>query len=222
MKPSKEISEIQKNIQQIQVRVNSMYTTMGKIYMEKNQNNPEPEYVAIINEIRNCENTVTELNNRIKLLNGIVTCTNCGADNNSATAFCSVCGTRLPHKINVNDPTKCKNCGSSLVAGRNFCGVCGTPVAAPQAQPEPIPAPQAQPESIPAPQTQPEPAPVVEMENIEEVHTPEVAVTTEPETEAKTETVQEMPVQQVKFCPNCGTKARAEDALFCAECGTRF
>ena len=246
MKANREIIDIQRNMQQVQGNINSMYTTIGKMYYSRNVNSPEPEYAAIINEIKASEKTLADMNTRIKFLNGVVTCTKCGADNGVVSAFCSVCGERLPHKVNVNDPTKCRNCGSPLVAGRNFCGVCGTPVTAPKNEEIPVAEPKdedipvaepkneeiqvAEPQNeevfVTEPQSRESAAVESQIEEFSEAVIDENNITTYPFTNEEKPVADQEPVakdeERAKFCPKCGTKARTIDALFCAECGTRF
>src|SRR6188508_3323544 len=48
----------------------------------------------------------------------MLTCSNCGTQNDPSRKFCLECGQRLAHD--------CPNCGAANPPGAKFCGECGT------------------------------------------------------------------------------------------------
>ena len=240
----REINDINRNIQAAQMRINEIYAAIGRTYRAETEN-PQGAYIQMFADLKATEEQIEQMNTRVKFLNGIVVCTNCHSDNSVNAAFCSVCGTRLPHTMVADGANRCTRCGSIINPGQMFCGVCGTKVenipvqpqpqfngaqapAQPQpqpqfngapAQPEVQPQPQfneapAQPEVQPQPQfneapVQPEAQPQSQSNEIYEAVTEEMPVA-EPQ-EAKQ-----------RVCPNCHTPIEADDAVFCAECGTRL
>ena len=50
----------------------------------------------------------------------MITCSNCGAENQSGQKFCGECGTALA--------ATCGSCGAANPPGQKFCGECGTPL----------------------------------------------------------------------------------------------
>ena len=229
----REINDINRNIQAAQMRINEIYAAIGRTYRAETEN-PQGAYIQMFADLKATEEQIEQMNTRVKFLNGIVVCTNCPSDNSVNAAFCSVCGTRLPHTMVADGANRCTRCGNIINPGQMFCGVCGTkvenipvqPQPQPQfngapapAQPEVQPQPQfneasAQPEVQPQPQfneapVQPEAQPQPQSNEIYEAVTEEMPAA-EPQ-EAKQ-----------RVCPNCHTPIEADDAVFCAECGTRL
>lgn len=191
------INDINRNIQAAQMRINEIYAAIGRTYRAETEN-PQGAYIQMFADLKATEEQIEQMNTRVKFLNGIVVCTSCHSDNSVNAAFCSVCGSRLPHTMVADGANRCTRCGNIINPGQMFCGVCGTKV-------ENIPV-QPQPQFNEAP-VQPEVQP-----QVNEIH------------EAVTEEMQVTEPQEVKqrVCPNCHTPIEADDAVFCAECGTRL
>ena len=210
----REINDINRNIQAAQMRINEIYAAIGRTYRAETEN-PQGAYIQMFADLKATEEQIEQMNTRVKFLNGIVVCTNCHSDNSVNAAFCSVCGTRLPHTMVADGANRCTRCGNIINPGQMFCGVCGTKVENIPVQPQPqpqfngAPAP-AQPEVQPQPQFNEAPAqPQPQSNEIYEAVTEEMPAA-EPQ-EAKQ-----------RVCPNCHTPIEADDAVFCAECGTRL
>ena len=199
----REINDINRNIQAAQMRINEIYAAIGRTYRAETEN-PQGAYIQMFADLKATEEQIEQMNTRVKFLNGIVVCTNCHSDNSVNAAFCSVCGTRLPHTMVADGANRCTRCGNIINPGQMFCGVCGTKVENIPVQPQPQP----QFNGVPAP-AQPEVQPQPQSNEIYEAVTEEMTVA-EPQ-EAKQ-----------RVCPNCHTPIEADDAVFCAECGTRL
>jgi len=204
----REINDINRNIQAAQMRINEIYAAIGRTYRAETEN-PQGAYIQMFADLKATEEQIEQMNTRVKFLNGIVVCTNCHSDNSVNAAFCSVCGSRLPHTMVADGANRCTRCGNIINPGQMFCGVCGTKVENIPVQPQPQfnEAPvQPQPQFNEAP-VQPEVQP-----QVNEIH------------EAVTEEMQVTEPQEAKqrVCPNCHTPIEADDAVFCAECGTRL
>jgi len=208
----REINDINRNIQAAQMRINEIYAAIGRTYRAETEN-PQGAYIQMFADLKATEEQIEQMNTRVKFLNGIVVCTNCHSDNSVNAAFCSVCGSRLPHTMVADGANRCTRCGNIINPGQMFCGVCGTKVENIPVQPQPQfnEAP-VRPEVQPQPQfnealVQPEVQP-----QVNEIH------------EAVTEEMQVTEPQETKqrVCPNCHTPIEADDAVFCAECGTRL
>ena len=206
----REINDINRNIQAAQMRINEIYAAIGRTYRAETEN-PQGAYIQMFADLKATEEQIEQMNTRVKFLNGIVVCTNCHSDNSVNAAFCSVCGSRLPHTMVADGANRCTRCGNIINPGQMFCGVCGTKVENIPVQPQPqfneAPVqPEVQPQFNEAP-VQPEVQP-----QVNEIH------------EAVTEEMQVTEPQEAKqrVCPNCHTPIEADDAVFCAECGTRL
>lgn len=245
----REINDINRNIQAAQMRINEIYAAIGRTYRAETEN-PQGAYIQMFADLKATEEQIEQMNTRVKFLNGIVVCTNCHSDNSVNAAFCSVCGSRLPHTMVADGANRCTRCGNIINPGQMFCGVCGTKVENIPVQPQPQfneapvqPQPQfneapAQPEVQPQPQfneapVQPQPqfneAPVQpEVQPQPQFNEAPVQPEVQPQVneihEAVTEEMQVTEPQEAKqrVCPNCHTPIEADDAVFCAECGTRL
>ena len=245
----REINDINRNIQAAQMRINEIYAAIGRTYRAETEN-PQGAYIQMFADLKATEEQIEQMNTRVKFLNGIVVCTNCHSDNSVNAAFCSVCGSRLPHTMVADGANRCTRCGNIINPGQMFCGVCGTKVENIPVQPQPQfneapvqpqpqfneapvqPQPQfneapAQPEVQPQPQfneapVQPEVQPQPQFN--EAPVQPEVQPQVNEIHEAVTEEMQVTEPQEAKqrVCPNCHTPIEADDAVFCAECGTRL
>ena len=208
----REINDINRNIQAAQMRINEIYAAIGRTYRAETEN-PQGAYIQMFADLKATEEQIEQMNTRVKFLNGIVVCTNCHSDNSVNAAFCSVCGSRLPHTMVADGANRCTRCGNIINPGQMFCGVCGTKVENIPVQPQPQfnEAP-VQPEVQPQPQFNEAPAQPEVQPQVNEIH------------EAVTEEMQVTEPQEVKqrVCPNCHTPIEADDAVFCAECGTRL
>ena len=193
----REINDINRNIQAAQMRINEIYAAIGRTYRAETEN-PQGAYIQMFADLKATEEQIEQMNTRVKFLNGIVVCTNCHSDNSVNAAFCSVCGSRLPHTMVADGANRCTRCGNIINPGQMFCGVCGTKVENIPVQPQP---------QFNEVQVQPEVQP-----QVNEIH------------EAVTEEMQVTEPQEAKqrVCPNCHTPIEADDAVFCAECGTRL
>ena len=242
----REINDINRNIQAAQMRINEIYAAIGRTYRAETEN-PQGAYIQMFADLKATEEQIEQMNTRVKFLNGIVVCTNCHSDNSVNAAFCSVCGTRLPHTMVADGANRCTRCGNIINPGQMFCGVCGTKVenipvqpqpqfngapAPVQPQPQPqfngAPAP-AQPEVQPQPQFNEAPA-QPEVQPQPQFNEAPVQPEAQPQPqsneiyEAVTEEMPAAEPQEAKqrVCPNCHTPIEADDAVFCAECGTRL
>ncbi len=208
----REINDINRNIQAAQMRINEIYAAIGRTYRAETEN-PQGAYIQMFADLKATEEQIEQMNTRVKFLNGIVVCTNCHSDNSVNAAFCSVCGSRLPHTMVADGANRCTRCGNIINPGQMFCGVCGTKVENIPVQPQPQfnEAP-VQPEVQPQPQFNEAPAQPEVQPQVNEIH------------EAVTEEMQVTEPQEAKqrVCPNCHTPIEADDAVFCAECGTRL
>ena len=229
----REINDINRNIQAAQMRINEIYAAIGRTYRAETEN-PQGAYIQMFADLKATEEQIEQMNTRVKFLNGIVVCTNCHSDNSVNAAFCSVCGTRLPHTMVADGANRCTRCGNIINPGQMFCGVCGTKVENIPVQPQPqpqfngAPAP-AQPEVQPQPQFNEAPA-QPEVQPQPQFNEAPVQPEAQPQPqsneiyEAVTEEMPAAEPQEAKqrVCPNCHTPIEADDAVFCAECGTRL
>lgn len=236
---NRELNDIARDIQASQAKANEIYNAIGRAYYAKAKGNPDEEFRQMFTDMDNIIRQQELMETRRKFLNGIVTCTNCKADNNVELSFCSSCGTRLPHKVAPVEEgqVRCVNCGNVMKVGQAFCGSCGA--KAPQAEPTPVAAPQAPqpvvesqaPQQVvePTPVAQPiveatpvAPQPVEQAPVVEQPATPvvEVVQPTVQSVEAPVISEESKPVVNLAKEETVAENVPQEVKLSCGNCGT--
>lgn len=217
---SRELSDIARDFQASQMRVNEIYNAIGRAYFNKTKSNPDMDFIQLFSDLEAVLKQQEQMETRRKFLNGIVVCTNCKADNTVELSFCASCGTRLPHKMApVEDGrVRCVNCGNILQPGQAFCGNCGTKAPVPESEPAPVAATPVEPIAAEPPAAtvvvEPVAAPVAEK--------PAEVVSETIVVDAPKEEFYSSPEEFKVFCGNCGTMITNPEAAFCPNCGNKI
>lgn len=189
-----DIAKINAIISDEEKKINNNYSRLGKLYVAVHYSDSEPDFAEIVSDIKNSEQKIVELRQQIQDIKGIVLCEKCGAEVPNTDAFCSSCGNPMPkHKVPEN-LVRCVKCNNMVANDIRFCTKCGSPMELSHQYHQ---ANQVTAENFSVAEQAPVSAPV-------QVQQP-VAVT-EPSVLANT-------------CSNCNAPL-AENAAFCAECGT--
>ncbi|MCI7106682.1 MAG: zinc ribbon domain-containing protein [Lachnospiraceae bacterium] len=101
---------------------------IGRIYVQKYRENPEPEFADYVKQVIIAEQKIAELKHTIQELKGMVSCPQCRAMVDKEAMFCPLCGSAMPKKVQPVVTSYCTSCGAAIVAGQKFCVSCGTPV----------------------------------------------------------------------------------------------
>jgi len=114
-------------------KMNTLFSEIGKIYYNKNKNNPTEEFQAAFNEIAALEEKIANEKARLQALKKTKTCTNCGGEIPAGAAFCANCGTKaaanpVAPAPAVQETKTCPNCGKVESATVTFCSNCGCKV----------------------------------------------------------------------------------------------
>lgn len=111
-------------------KINNNYYLIGKLYVSIHMEDCEDDFKGMISDIRISESKVREYRQQIKTIKGVVKCEKCGAEVADNIAFCSACGSPMPHREsgNAENKEKCESCGSLVNKGMRFCTVCGKPM----------------------------------------------------------------------------------------------
>lgn len=225
-----ETARINSQISQNERKIASLYSQIGKRYVDIHRNDCEEELKVMVESVTELEQKNFTYREQILEIKGVLRCENCGAEIQRGIAFCSSCGapvrkTVREEKHNVCE--KCSNCGALIEEGMRFCTECGYAVAVSETKTI-----QNQPDSIKSDDhvRAEETANVCSQCGAELIK--DAVFCTEcghavavPETE--TTQNQEDPVKSddhvrveetVKTCSKCGAELM-EDAVFCVECG---
>ena len=110
--------------------ISNLCYEIGKKYVSIYKDNPEEEFIELINEIKIAEKKISEYKIKIQDIKGIRICEKCGAEVEKGAIFCSHCGNKMPElKVpkELKD-LKCKNCETPLKTDMKFCIACGNPI----------------------------------------------------------------------------------------------
>ncbi len=131
------ISNVERNISDVQNALKEAYIELGKKYYESNKDNVSAEFASQASKIKELIGK-EELWQQYSLsIDGKVKCESCGAIITSDSLFCNKCGGSIKPRdfsslgVASEQPVesitvkKCPSCGSPLVEGAMFCEKCG-------------------------------------------------------------------------------------------------
>lgn len=119
-----------------QKKITTAYEKIGKLYVERHADYPEPDFVEYIDEIKASENAIAECQQKLKDLKGVTVCPACGAEVTNESMFCPNCGNRIRTEQPKPQGSVCPNCGAPLTPGSKFCTSCGVAVEVEAAKPQ--------------------------------------------------------------------------------------
>ena len=123
------IAEEERNVQ-------NCYKQIGKLYVDLHKNDCEDSFAVWVQNVLDSESKIAAYKKQVQAIKGVRTCPSCGADVQKASAFCSVCGTRMPVEVPPRpqapaDAVICANCGAAMPRGTKFCTACGSKLEQP-------------------------------------------------------------------------------------------
>ena len=118
-----DVTKYKNTISDYEKQIIALYTVVGKDYYERHKNDPNTEDKKNIDAISSLFNQISELKQKIKELEGVTKCPNCGNDVPQDALFCNNCGCKISKEAQSNK--KCPNCGSFVPQDAMFCNNCG-------------------------------------------------------------------------------------------------
>lgn len=118
-----DVTKFKNTISDYEKQIIALYTVVGKDYYERHKNDPNTEDKKNIDAINSLFNQIGELKQKIKELEGVTKCPNCGNDVPQNALFCNNCGCKISKEAQSNK--KCPNCGSLVPQDALFCNNCG-------------------------------------------------------------------------------------------------
>lgn len=76
-------------------KINSYYSTLGRLYYSKYADSAEDEFLNIVNMIKDSNRRIEEFRAENRARKGLVKCPGCGAENTAGSVFCCTCGSRI-------------------------------------------------------------------------------------------------------------------------------
>lgn len=241
-------SRITNELAAVGAHLEETFSALGKAYYAAHGKEENGEFKEYADEIAKTERKAEIFGKLLERTRGVKVCPNCKAEVPKESAFCNLCGTKIPEPEALTDGENvyCDECACPMPIGQKFCSFCGAllpvtgdaPVEAPAEEPveAPVEVPaEAQVEEPAAEEPAPE-TPAVE-ESAAEAPVEEPAAP-QPEPQVCPACGKILP-PEVKFCtgcgqnlsapvapavpvcPNCGKEIK-EGALFCTGCGTKL
>ena len=237
-------SRLNAQISEEERRISATYQEIGKLYMNLHHSDPEPELRELVQSVIRSEQTIRSCREQILRIRRVRTCSRCGAEIASGSAFCPQCGNPIPREEPVSDPNRnvCASCGTVMSPGMRFCTKCGRPLTPPVPVPAPDPVPERYAESAPVPDeataesapADPAPAempagfaaPVMEAAPDADTapsdpELSESSAANAPEEEPAAKDASESDADASPTCPSCGAPCEPGDA-FCMNCGAKL
>lgn len=90
-----EIAKLHAQIDDETKKMNAVYITLGKLYVEEHSNDFEPGIVEKIDFIKASTEKIKEYKQQLNTLKGVSSCPKCGAEASLSSSFCSACGAPL-------------------------------------------------------------------------------------------------------------------------------
>ena len=118
-------AELQAQLSAKKAQLSGLYSHLGKKYYEYHRSNPEPAFRSDMEAVRDAENEIALLEERLKKLQEGLICSSCGAELNSDDRFCPSCGAKISRDSTIQDKTTCPRCGNEILDGQKFCVKCG-------------------------------------------------------------------------------------------------
>ena len=126
------INKLNSLIAEEQEKIEGCYSEIGRIYFESFAETPEECLVELVSAVKMSLSEIEKYNVQIKEIKGITNCPSCGAEVPYTSAFCNLCGSKMPVRIKEEiipeGSIKCQKCSNILPEGFKFCTFCGTAV----------------------------------------------------------------------------------------------
>lgn len=91
-----EVTKINSQIDGEEKKITAIYTSIGKMYRERHENDAEKGLAEGIAKVLEAEATIAGYRKQIEEIKGIVRCTKCGTLVPAGSAFCASCGAPIP------------------------------------------------------------------------------------------------------------------------------
>lgn len=119
-----DITRLNSLISEQEQQITNAYLAIGQSYYANHKDDPEGEEQEKIAYINDALQRVAQYQEQIKLIRGIATCPNCGAEISAMAPFCSACG-KSTGFAPAQPKRTCPVCGAQVNEGTAFCTTCG-------------------------------------------------------------------------------------------------
>lgn len=127
VKMTKELSETAKlnsAINAAENTINTVYANIGKLYYEKNIENPDEMYAEMFASIEAQKQIIQRNKDQLRIIKNVNVCENCNAEVAMGVAFCPNCGSKIKRFVPAGMKV-CTACGELMELDSKFCIKCG-------------------------------------------------------------------------------------------------
>lgn len=127
VKDMADIERLNSEISDYEDQISDLYGQMGFEIYKAYRDNPIPEVVNQVAEIKALHQRIADNKAQIKAIETADLCPQCGSKIRPGMAFCSGCGLKLPQQKPEpeNKVSFCGYCGAPAISGMAFCTACG-------------------------------------------------------------------------------------------------
>ena len=129
-----DVAKLNSTISEKEKKINQLYTAIGQAIYAAHKDDADFEAAQSIGEINTLLDEIAQCREKINEIKGITKCPGCGADVPRGSAFCSSCGTAIPHvepEPAASSARVCPGCGAEVSEDSLFCNSCGRKLDAP-------------------------------------------------------------------------------------------
>lgn len=114
--------------------INAYFNDIGRKFFELHSDSYESEFEPMIIGVKEAQAKIKEYSDQVMLLRGMIRCPNCSGEIPANSAFCSICGEKIPVAA-TEEPKEekaceivCASCGESVASELTFCTNCGAKI----------------------------------------------------------------------------------------------
>lgn len=124
-----DVTSINVQLSKVNKELDAKYAELGKKTYALNPEMLPDEFSGLFADISSLLEQIQALNQQIQVLKNVRTCSVCGKQNDSESAFCVHCGAKMPEleveQAATGNSLFCPSCGARLNSDSKFCLMCG-------------------------------------------------------------------------------------------------
>lgn len=124
------IDRINYAIAEENAKINKIYLEIGKKYAQLHTQDYEDGLSDLMKAAAISQRKLSNYSLQMQFVTGIIVCTKCGHSAPKGSAYCNMCGSKLP-EMNFDNMEMCSECGSLVEKGQKLCPNCSHPMGAP-------------------------------------------------------------------------------------------
>ena len=108
-------------------KIERYYLEIGKKYVQSHTADYETEFAELMEALTVSQRKLSNYTLQIQFVTGVVVCPKCGHKAPKGSAYCNMCGSKLP-VIDFDNYEICEKCGNLVAKGQGVCTVCSAPM----------------------------------------------------------------------------------------------